>query len=218
MRLAVSLVVVILLGIAGFWFQTSGFSVVTTEAARRAHINQYPLALPDADLLTSQGDTTMLLSSLRDDGRVAIINFMYTRCPFVCATMGAEFQRLQAQVLDLGLEQQVRLISISFDPTDTVQRLERYQQRMGADPSIWQAVLAQDDNQRRALLATFGIVVIPAPLGQYEHNAAYHIVTAEGRLRRIVDLDDTSFLLPSINAYTTSEAIKRTGVNYADAS
>lgn len=219
MKLAVILVFITVLGITGFWLQTDGFTVVTTEAARRAHIAQYPTVLPDAELLTSEGDVTGLLSSLEDDGRVAIINFMYTRCPFVCATMGAEFQRLQAQVQDLGLQQQVRLISISFDPADTAQWLARYQQRMGADPTIWQAVLAQNETQRHALLAAFGIVVIPAPLGQYEHNAAYHIVTPDGYLRRIIDLNDTSFLLPTLKAYTIRSGSDILGASpYVDAS
>ena len=219
MKLALTLVFLTLLGITGFWFQTDGFTVVTAEAARRASIAQDSPVLPDAQLLTSTGNTTALLSNLGDDGRIAIVSFMYTRCPFVCATMGAEFQRLQAQVQTLGLEKKVRLISISFDPADTSQWLARYQQRMGAHPSIWQAVLAQNESQRSALLAAFGIVVIPAPLGQYEHNAAYHIVTPDGRLRRIVDLDDTAFLLPVVNAYAAQADTKTPKVSaYADAS
>lgn len=217
MRLTLSLVLITVLGIAGFWFQTHGFLVITTESARRMHIAENPPALPDTELLTSKGVTTALLSHLRKDGRVAIVNFMYTRCPFVCVTMGAEFQRLQAQILDLGLERQVRLISISFDPADTALWLTRYQDRMGADPTVWQAALAHNDDQRRALLDTFGIIVVPAPLGQYEHNAAYHIVTPDGRLQRIVDLDDTSYLLSVVTAYADRLGNKKRKA-YADAS
>ena len=40
------------------------------------------------------------------------------------------------------------------------------------------------------VLDMFGIVVVPAPLGQFEHNAAFHVVTPDGHLARIVDLDD----------------------------
>jgi protein SCO1/2 len=42
---------------------------------------------------------------------------------------------------------------------------------------------------RRRLLDSFGIMVVPAPLGEFEHNAALHIVTADGRLVRILALD-----------------------------
>jgi protein SCO1/2 len=39
------------------------------------------------------------------------------------------------------------------------------------------------------LLRTFGIVVIPAPGGDFQHNAAVHLVDAEGRLARVLDPD-----------------------------
>lgn len=196
-----SLVVVVCLGMAGFWFQTDGFTVVTTEAARRADIVKEPRMIPDAVLLSSSNQSLNLLNDLASDGRVAVINFMYTRCPSICTAMGAEFQRLQAQVLERGLEQQVRLISISFDPADIAPWLDRYEQQMGVNPAVWRAVLASDDIERAALLQAFGIIVVPAPLGQFEHNGAYHIVTPDGRLRRIVDLDDSATLLGHLQSY-----------------
>jgi protein SCO1/2 len=38
------------------------------------------------------------------------------------------------------------------------------------------------------LLDAFGIMVVPAALGEFEHNAALHIVTADGRLVRIIGI------------------------------
>lgn len=201
MRLALSLALVVVLGVAAFWLQTDAFTVVTTEAARRADIIKRPRLIPDAVLANSHDQKLGLLDDLASDGRVAVINFMYTRCPTVCIAMGAEFQRLQAQILEQGWGSQIRLISISFDPGDTARWLGRYQKQMGVDPSIWQAVLASDHTQRAALLQAFGIIVVPAPLGQFEHNGAYHIVTPDGRLRRIVDLDDSATLLSHLQSY-----------------
>jgi protein SCO1/2 len=60
---------------------------------------------------------------------------------------------------------------------------------MHADPALWQFAGVPDVAQRQALLATFGITVIPAPLGEFQHNAAFHVVTADGRLARVVDYD-----------------------------
>ncbi len=48
----------------------------------------------------------------------------------------------------------------------------------------------EDPRQLPALLAAFGIVVIAAPMEQFEHNAAFHVVDDSGRLARIVDADD----------------------------
>jgi protein SCO1/2 len=41
---------------------------------------------------------------------------------------------------------------------------------------------------RQRLLDAFGIMVVPAPLGEFEHNAALHVVAADGRLVRIIDI------------------------------
>jgi hypothetical protein len=46
----------------------------------------------------------------------------------------------------------------------------------------------RDASDRRRLLDSFGIMVVPAPLGEFEHNAALHVVTPGGQLVRIVDL------------------------------
>ena len=67
------------------------------------------------------------------------------------------------------------VISISFDDTDTPDRLARYDATMKADPAIWRTAVVSDAVARQALLDAFGIVVIPAPMGQFEHNAAYHV-------------------------------------------
>ncbi|NYT65739.1 SCO family protein [Alcaligenaceae bacterium] len=201
MRLVLSLALVVILGVAAFWFQTDGFSVVTTEAARRADIIKQPRQIPDAVLQASNNHNVGLLDDLASDGRVAVINFMYTRCPSICTTMGAEFQRLQDQILEQGWGDQIRLISISFDPADTARWLGRYQEQMGVNPGVWQAMLASDQVQRNALLQAFGIIVVPAPMGQFEHNGAYHIVTPDGLLRRIVDLEDSVMLLSHLQSY-----------------
>ena len=37
------------------------------------------------------------------------------------------------------------------------------------------------------MLDAFGIMVVPAPLGEFEHNAALHVVTSDGQLIQIID-------------------------------
>src|SRR5690606_161393 len=182
MKLLLAVLVVAVLGIGAQWAQTDGFTALTTEAARRADIARHPRALPDAALVTRSGERVSLEDDLRNDGRVAVVNFMYTRCFSICLAMGGEFQQLQEAIRQRGLADRVRIVSLSFDPADTPGDLSRYAARMRADPGIWQFAAMADADQRRALLDAFGIVVVPAPLGQYEHNAAYHVVTPQGRL------------------------------------
>jgi protein SCO1/2 len=203
MRLFVAVLLVCCMGLGAIYLQTDGFAVVTTEAARRADILRHPRALPDAPLRQSDGHGTTLLRDLRTDGRVAIVNFMYTRCFSICLAMGTQFQQLQDDIRRQGLEGKIRLLSLSFDQADTPELLFRYEQRMRFEPAVWKAMAIQGAAPLHALLDTFGIVVVPAPLGQYEHNAAYHIVAPDGRLVRIVDMDDTASLLDYAMAEAT---------------
>lgn len=200
MKLLLAVLMVGVLGAGALCYQTDGFTVLTTEAARRADIARHPKALPDAALRMSAGVSTSFLQALREDGRIAIVNFMYTRCFSICLAMGGEFQQLQDAIRQGGLSDRVRIVSLSFDPADTPEDLARYAVRMRAQPGIWQFAGIADADERKALLDAFGIVVVPAPLGQYEHNAAYHVVTPEGRLARIVDIGDAAGLLDDVSA------------------
>jgi protein SCO1/2 len=172
------------------YWQTDGFTVVTTEAARRAALERQPRPLPDVALSLEPDFSDKLLHNLKSDGRVAVVNFIYTGCMSVCLAVGGEFQRLQKAIQEQGLSRQIRLLSISFDPADTPATLARYARQMHSDPAVWQFASVPDPKQRRNLLDAFGIIVVPAPLGQFEHNAAYHIVMADGRLAQIIDYDD----------------------------
>src|SRR5690606_31960811 len=180
---------------AALYAQTDRFTVVTTESARRADIARSPRQLPDAALGTASGEGTTLSRLLRDDGRLTVVNFMYTRCISICLAMGSELQHLQADLKAQGLGGQVRILSLSFDPADTQAYLTRYAAGMRADANLWQFATLTDATQRKALLDTFGIIVIPAPYGQFEHNAAYHVVTPGGRLERILDIGSRDAVL-----------------------
>lgn len=189
MRLVLALVLALMAGLGSLYALTSGFTVLTAEGARRQSIAAHPRALPATLVLDSTGDTFSLDTDLRRDGRLAIVNFFYTRCVALCLAQGALTERLQQAIVAEGLQHRIRLISISFDPRDKAPDLARYAQRMGADTDIWQFLSFADSSQAKAALDVFGILVVPAPLGEFEHNAAFHIVTPDGRLARVLDLD-----------------------------
>ncbi|MGB6242855.1 MAG: SCO family protein [Castellaniella sp.] len=200
MRWVLSLALALAAGIGVLYSLTDGFTVLTAEAARRQAIAAQPRDIPMAQVLDGAGRLEVLTHNLQDDGRVAIVNFFYTRCIALCLAQGSLTERLQQAIKAEGLQQQIRLISLSFDPRDRAGDLSRYAVRMGADPSVWQFMTLADAPQRAAMLDLFGILVVPAPLGEFEHNAAFHIVTPDGRLVRIVDLDDPGWALQAAKA------------------
>lgn len=204
MKMLLALLVVCAVGLGAVYVQTEGFSVVTTEGARRQAIAQYPRQLPAAML-----QQVPLLKMLQADGRVAIVDFIYTRCLTICQAMGSEYQQLQRAILRHKLQGQVRLVSISFDPADTADDLARYGQRFGADPAVWQLYGAPDAVQLTTLLDSFGIVVVPAELGQFVHNAAYHVVTPNGQLAFIVDYGNPQAALQAARRISVGQSLAR---------
>lgn len=175
------------LGLAVFWQATAGGNAFTTETLRRAEVEQSPRPVPALRVIDAAGRETRMTDLLGGTDRVWIVDFVYTRCQTVCSALGGVFQQLQQQILDRGLQARVGLLSVSFDPAhDSPAVLGDYARLNRMDPEVWQLATLAEPGDRRALLDAFGIMVIPAPLGEFEHNAALHVVH-RGRLVHIVD-------------------------------
>lgn len=184
------------LGLAGLLQATGQGNAFTTESLRRSEIANAPTLVPELAVHDAEGSPSTLRRLLAGEGRVWIVDFVYTRCQTVCTTLGSVFQQLQQQIQERGLEGRVGLLSVSFDPAhDSPESLKAYRDRMRMDPAIWRVVTLSSPLDRRELLDAFGIMVIPAPLGEFEHNAALHVVTGGGMLVRIIDYDDATFAL-----------------------
>jgi protein SCO1/2 len=168
----------------------------TTETLRRTEVANAPSLVPELSVYDADGNQNTLRQVLAEGDKVWIVDFVYTRCQTICVTLGTVFQQLQHQIRLRGLDDKVGLLSVSFDPAhDTSDALRIYRDRMRMDPNIWRVVTLSSPLDRRQLLDAFGIIVIPAPLGEFEHNAALHLVTGSGRLFRIVDYEDATVAL-----------------------
>ncbi len=182
---------VILLVTACAALMTHGFKAWTTEALRRQLILENPMPLPSLLMNDHLGQQQALNKNIQTDGRIVLINFIYTRCNSVCRILGAQFQQAQAQIQAHGLQDKVRLLSISFDPSyDTPAQLAKYAINMHADPAIWHFASVANPSELPQLLKQFGIVVIPDGYGGFIHNAAIHAISADAKLEHIYDLDD----------------------------
>jgi protein SCO1 len=195
MRTALATALVALAGASVLTWLTHGFTSLTAESARRAAVASAPVAVPRLQGVDQSGEVRDLFSEPAAEGRpprVAIVDFIYTRCNGVCSALGSTYQQLQTKIRERGLEDEVRLITVSFDPErDSPAALAQYAARMQAEPRLWTVATPLQPAQLPALLSTFGIVVLPAELpGEFQHNAAFHVLNADGRLARIVDIDD----------------------------
>jgi protein SCO1 len=120
-----------------------------------------------------------------------IVDFIYTGCITLCSVLGGTYQRLQQEIVSRGLGDRVRLLTLSFDvAVDDPARLAMHARVMRANPDIWWLATPITNADRDRLLETFGVQVVADGRGGWVHNAALHVVNAQGQLVRIVDLDD----------------------------
>lgn len=175
---------------------TDGGQSFTTETLRRQQISRQAELIPAFDVTLGNGQHSTLKAVLAPGGKVWLVDFVYIRCQTLCLSLGSVYQQLQAQIEARGLQGKVGLLSISFDPAnDSPAALDDYAKRMGMNPQVWQIATLTHWQDRRRLLDAFGIMVLPAPLGEFEHNAALHVVTSDAMLTRIMDYADAKAAL-----------------------
>ena len=172
-----------IIGAAGgvlFSSGTDGFRAFTSEQARRLSVEESPRDVPPV-VLRDQDGIPFVLGDY--DGQRVAVNFIYTQCASTCALLSAGFQRM------FRAGSGVQLVSISFDPRDTPKRLKEYGAHFGADGITWRFAAVRDTTDISRLLRAFGVVVIPDGRGDFQHNAAVHMLDAGGRLARVLDAD-----------------------------
>jgi protein SCO1 len=191
MRTCIACVVVLLAAFVASYALTYGFNVFTSEDARRLDVLNTPRLLPLIHLIDSNGVQFNLQSLNERNHKVVIVDFFFARCASICLALGSKFQRLQSEIIERGVQDSVKLLSISFDPThDTPSALAAYARRLHANPAVWQFATTATDIDRAAALGAFDVVVIADALSIYQHNSAIHLVDTQAKLARIIDDDE----------------------------
>ena len=188
LRTAAASLVVCVVGGALLWRGTDGFRALTSEQARRVSIARSPRAVPVV-ALEDQDGTAFTLATY--GGEPLALEFIYTQCVSVCTMLSEQFRRIdRAERLNgTAGRERLDLVSISFDPRDTPIRLREYAARYGADGHHWRFARVRDTRELAKLLRAFDIVVIPDGRGDYQHNAAIHLLDTGGRLARVLDIN-----------------------------
>ena len=101
-------------------------------ASERADSAVRGLKIPDITVRNEDGEEVKFYSDLVQ-GRVVVINGIFTTCTTICPPMGANYAKLQKLLDEYGTD--VQLISISLDPvTDTPERLKAWAANFHARP------------------------------------------------------------------------------------
>jgi protein SCO1/2 len=156
------------------------------------------LELPDVTLVNQAGESVRLHALL--DGKIVVIQTMFTTCGTICPPLGANFARLQSLLVDLP---DVVLVSISVDPiTDTPERLRAWGDKFGAGPS-WTLLTGSSSDIGKTLKA---LRVFSAEREQHSSMVVLGDLRDQGQKRwtRIDGLSEPSTLLASIQQLRTS--------------
>lgn len=170
----------------------------TNEVALAAGLLEEGDAVPDAALI-DQSDRRRSLSDWT--GTPTLVGFVYTTCPLpnFCPLIDRNFAAVQRAIAaDTRLAGQVRLISISIDPTrDTPAVLAAHAAKLEADPAVW-TFLTGDPATVDRVAGRYGVGITRADgSGEIAHNLRTTLVGRDGRVRKIY----------SGNAWTADEVL-----------
>lgn len=178
------------LSLCAFSAVTHGFTAVTSDGVRRAELTSAPRELPELELMDARGKTLSLRDYAVPGKQTTFVNLVYVRCNSICVTSAGSHSWLQAEIMARGLQGRVRLLTLSFDPSnDTPAVLSGYAGHIAADPTLWRVATPRDAGQLQRMLDLFAVVVLPDGQGGYSHNAALFVIGEEGLLAGAYDVE-----------------------------
>ena len=112
----------------------------------------------DGTVLNASGKLLRLAEAL--DGKLVLMGFIYTHCPDMngCPLASYVMKQVQARLLEDGeLRDQVRLISLSFDPElDTPEAMRQYSHHFKREDFDWRFLTTASEADLQPILQGYG--------------------------------------------------------------
>jgi protein SCO1/2 len=123
------------------------------------------------------------------DGKILVVDFLYTSCSLTCPVVN----RCMAQIQQLTTNQpDVKLVSLTVDPRDdTVDALEKYGERFGADTNRWLLLTGDKTTLYDLIGNSFLAQDLNDPFnympGNFVHTERIALVDSHGKLHGYFD-------------------------------
>jgi protein SCO1/2 len=148
-------------------------------------------AVPNANFVDQDGNQRAFADF---KGSRVVMTFIYTECPMptFCPLLDRRFAAMQKPLAENAATQDVRLVSVSFDPaTDTPPVLKAHARRLNADPERWTFLTGDRDDVDR-FAARFGVQVSRAlnDARDITHNLRTVIIDKDGKLLKVYTGND----------------------------
>ncbi len=186
----------------GAWRQTAGFDIWTFEGRRQLQLASGELRAPTVAMIRAFGNEALVwphdapaparapAPAPAPAPAAYLVDFIYTRCPTVCRTLGSQYQQMQRQMARDPALAQVHLASISFDvANDGSAELKQLAMGLGADPARWSFAVPASDADAHRLLRALGVVAVADGAGGFVHNGDIHLLDRHGQLRALYPID-----------------------------
>lgn len=123
-------------------------------------------------------------------GKVRIVDAFFTACPTICPVISSQLARVHDRLAVDGLADRVALISHTVDPTnDTPERMNRYAERLGADPNLWRFLTGPKEDLYPLLQEGYLLTALASDTaaGGFFHSDQILIVDTGGHIRGTYD-------------------------------
>lgn len=112
------------------------------------------------------------------NGKVWIVDFIYTNCPAECPRMSSQMHKLENRT---GGEPDLGLLSISVDPDrDTPDVLRQFAERYGAPNERWRFVTGDNASVHLLAYQTFHVGDV---IGKIEHSTKFAVLDKHRTVR-----------------------------------
>ncbi len=179
----------------GFWLENIAIVAAPnpnqTPLPIKEDVVQIGREVPNFTLINQDGKRI----SLKDfRGKASAITFIYTKCPLpeYCIKMSTNFSDLARQLQTSDLKNDIRLLSVSFDPkTDTPKVLKDYGLAYlrgveNPDFTVWQLATGTD-KEVKDVAEFFGLRYETDENNktQFNHSLRTIVITPEGKVQKV---------------------------------
>lgn len=128
--------------------------------------------------LRNQEGERISLSDLH--GRAAVLTFMYTSCTDICPLLLHTLATVEEE-LSVAERSRVTFVGITVDPQrDTPERLRAFMAERGLSAANW-VFLTGALPEVEKVANDYGVVVRPAPNGDFVHNSVFVVIDPRGQ-------------------------------------
>lgn len=157
------------------------------ELQERENYSQFVDRPAPGFTLADASGKSVSLTDFKD--KVVVLNFIYTRCADACPLHMDLIARVQEQIHEAGLHDDVEFITIATDDEDiagTRTNMQAYENNFGLEASNWRFLYRQENEPAgttRQLAEAYGLKFDPVAKGVQAHGVVTHVIDQTGQMR-----------------------------------